>query len=775
MKTWFSNFTKDTSPLGIKVIYIALLFILSAMLSIPLNYFAYLQTGAWQIFASMISLTILAIVSSYALNLARKNQVTLAAGVLIGIACLFIPFNSVLISGLGLVLGLSLFLTNAAIAGQTLEGRPAFIALIAALIFSLLAIFIDLFASWERLAVPVLTNFIPLIALAIVGILIFVTVRQFPTYSLRTKLIAVVLSIAVISIGTVSFVTNVSVTSQLNQTAKENLTIVADTTSDQIAERLLQNIDRLNILALNKFVQDNTESGFNTATNNLLVAELTELQGSYSNFTEILIADTSGKLISSTNINSAFNQSDQLWWQTTWNDGAGATYVSEPFFDETTQNYVVQIAIPMPAHNEERLVGVVAAKVNMREFADILSKNQADILFVNSQIMSHESVGLIQTLDAQDLSALSTLTAENFEEIMYENELSFIRTADLTSPNQAIQNLNWTIIVQQNVEVVRAPIESATRTLFLTAIVLLLVVVFVAFLIGNQFLRPIETLTAAAKKLAEGDFTAKANVTVTDEIGTLANSFNTMSSQVNDLITTLEQRVSDRTKALSTSTEVSRRLSTILDEKQLVTEVVNQVQNAFNYYHVHIYLMDNKQEKLIMAGGTGEAGQVMLKRGHFISVGKGLVGRAGETNAPILVSDTVNNPDWLPNPLLPDTKSEIAVPISLANQVVGVLDVQQNIVDGLKREDVDLLQSIANQAAIALQNSRTLLSAQERASREQLIASINQKILSENNVESALQVAVREIGRALDTRTAIRLNTGNISKNTNTVMKEGTS
>lgn len=215
------------------------------------------------------------------------------------------------------------------------------------------------------------------------------------------------------------------------------------------------------------------------------------------------------------------------------------------------------------------------------------------------------------------------------------------------------------------------------------------------------------------------------------------------------LAQSLEQRVAERTKALAASTEVSRRLSTILNERQLIMEVVEQIKEAFDYYHVHIYLLDENTGDLMMAGGTGDVGAAMLKSRHKISKGKGLVGRAAENNLPVLVTDTARDPNWLPNPLLPETASEAAIPIAIAEKLVGVLDVQHNKVGGLTQVDIDLLQSIANQVAIALLNARSYSLIQQRADREARITSIGQKIQSTTSVEAALQVAVRELGRTL--------------------------
>jgi GAF domain-containing protein len=178
-------------------------------------------------------------------------------------------------------------------------------------------------------------------------------------------------------------------------------------------------------------------------------------------------------------------------------------------------------------------------------------------------------------------------------------------------------------------------------------------------------------------------------------------------------------------------------------------DVVEQVQSAFNYYHAHIYFFDDARENLVLAGGTGEAGETMLARGHKIPKGRGLVGRAADTNQPVLVPDVSQEDGWLPNPLLPDTKSEAAIPIASSNTVLGVLDVQQNVVNGLDEEDVSLLKSLASQVAISLQNARSFEQSKSQAELESLVNTIGQKIQRTTTVDDTLQTAIREIGLAL--------------------------
>ncbi|MGB7537698.1 MAG: GAF domain-containing protein [Anaerolineales bacterium] len=272
-----------------------------------------------------------------------------------------------------------------------------------------------------------------------------------------------------------------------------------------------------------------------------------------------------------------------------------------------------------------------------------------------------------------------------------------------------------------------------------------------ALLIVRRIIQPIQALTETAGAIGAGDLTPRALITSDDEIGILAGTFNSMARQLRDRIGTLEHRVADRTKALATFREVSR-LSIILDEKRLAAEVVEQVKHAFNYYHAQIFFYDRAGENLVMAGGTGEVGQILLADGHTIPPAKSPVGRAAESNTAVLVGDTSQDPNWLPNPLLPKTRSELAVPIAAGDQVLGVLDVQHYIINGMTQADVDLLQSIASQVAVAVRHARSCTQIQQQVEREALIASIGRKIQETTTVENALQVTVRELGCALGSR-----------------------
>jgi len=178
----------------------------------------------------------------------------------------------------------------------------------------------------------------------------------------------------------------------------------------------------------------------------------------------------------------------------------------------------------------------------------------------------------------------------------------------------------------------------------------------------------------------------------------------------------VQESLSRRERQVQTSTEVAQEISATPNLDVLFREVVNLVQERFGYYHAHVYTLENSD--LVMQEGTGEAGRKIKESGHKIPLAakKSLVAGAARSGKPVLVADVLQDPSWLPNPLLPETKSELAVPIMLGDQVLGVLDVQNNTVGTLDEEDQIMLMGLCGQIAVAINNHR--LDAKRREAEE---------------------------------------------------------
>ncbi|MCK6627243.1 MAG: PAS domain-containing protein [Anaerolineae bacterium] len=168
-----------------------------------------------------------------------------------------------------------------------------------------------------------------------------------------------------------------------------------------------------------------------------------------------------------------------------------------------------------------------------------------------------------------------------------------------------------------------------------------------------------------------------------------------------------EQTLAKRAAELETIARVSTAAASLLDTDELLQEVVDLTKQSFYLYHAHIYLLNKAEHKLELAAGAGEVGRQMVAKGWAIPLDRphSLVALAARTRQAVIVNNVRLAPDFMPNPLLPETRSEMAVPLIVGDNVLGVLDVQADTVNRFTEEDKQIILILAGQIAVALRNA----------------------------------------------------------------------
>lgn len=303
-------------------------------------------------------------------------------------------------------------------------------------------------------------------------------------------------------------------------------------------------------------------------------------------------------------------------------------------------------------------------------------------------------------------------------------------TGDDTIAVAFLKTQPWIVAYSRPTSNFLADVQKQIRVNVTLIIAVSILITIIATVLARRLARPIISLTKTANAISQGDLSARSEISSTDEIGLLANTFNKMSSQIQDLVTGLEERVAQRTTELvqrstelaettkqsekradelQTIAEIARYISTEKQLEKLLPLIAQTVSERFGFYHVGIFLLNETQKYAVLRAANSAGGQKMLERHHKLEVGQtSIVGNVAATGTPRVALDTGLDANYFNNPDLPETRSEVTLPLSTRGTVIGALDVQSTVPNAFTSADISILGRLADQIAIAIDNVRLL-------------------------------------------------------------------
>ena len=194
---------------------------------------------------------------------------------------------------------------------------------------------------------------------------------------------------------------------------------------------------------------------------------------------------------------------------------------------------------------------------------------------------------------------------------------------------------------------------------------------------------------------------------VTKNLGKLTADMKKERDNLDANVSARTAELNQRTELIETAGHIAREISQISDLDTLLPETVNSVRDRFGFYHAGIFMVDERGEFAVLKAATGEAGRLMLSNKHQLKVGaEGIVGYVTSHGEARIALDVGADAVHFRNPILPDTHSEMALPIIINGNTIGALDVQSKQENAFTLEDARILQSVADQLAVAIDKAR---------------------------------------------------------------------
>ncbi len=685
-----------------------------------------------------VSLIVMTSVSVMASWFSYKGYVQPSMLMLIGTFLVMLVIDEFIGSDNGLANGLLGAVVTVGIATATLSGKWFNWTLIAGGLGGLLIVFINLFSPTERLVQTNTTIDYVFITVLTIVFLLFI-IRGFRNYPLRGKLILSLIGVTVVTLVTIGvfFLTNIRntlqeqvITNQFSDVAVKVTginTFLASANSDTLflsqSPALHNYLDAINTAADPAAIADARallEAEFLTFAQNHVIYD--QIRFLDTTGQEIVRVNTSAEGISSVAAESDLqNKGQRYYFKNGIGLRPGEVYISPLDLNveggeiEIPYKPVIRYATPVVVDGQT--YGIVVGNILAERFLAPLGDSDMDTFLVDTDgyYLYHPDQSKRW---GRDLRTGITVFQETpqLAPILTSGKVDSFSTAEqlftfspVTLPGET--SPRWYLAAFDSLAAAQAPVNSAVRTGLVVLIMTVTVAVVVAVFVSQLISVPVIELTHTVERLAAGDLEAEAEVRSTDEIGKLAAAFNEMAARLQQTLGGLQARSRD----LELTVDMGRDISQVRDLTDMLSNAVELIRDRFDLYYAQVYLTDAAGRVLLLQAGTGEVGKILVERGHRLPVATGSInGTAAAKQEAIIVTDTEQSTAHQANPLLPHTRSEMAVPLIADGRLLGILDLQSDQPGRLRADYLPVFETLAAQLAFAIQNA-TLFTETERA------------------------------------------------------------
>lgn len=429
---------------------------------------------------------------------------------------------------------------------------------------------------------------------------------------------------------------------------------------------------------------------------------------------ELFLVDLEGRVALSTNPD---HEGESRRQEAYFARGLEGPTVQPRFCTGPTTRPSVIVAVPI-RNRDGQLLGVLAGQAGVERLAQILRGRTG--LGTTGKAYLADSTGVLLTADAvcrsPETAVLAPTTALDGIQHAIASQSSGAgvyndpRGVSVVGVYRWLPELQAALLVEQDMAEAFRGILTGLAVNLAVAFAAVVLAVGASLVITRQIAEPIVGLARTAARIATGDLEHTVAVDRADEIGVLAGAFNSMTARLRELIDGLEARVEERTQALrrralelETSARVSREITAILDIDDLLARVTALIQDAFGYYYIQIFLVDRESGTLIQRAASGP---LAPQNRRLPLDGNSLNAWAARANEAVLVNDVSQDPRFLADEQLPETRSELVIPLRAGDELIGTLDLQRAEKDAFTPEDVLVLQSLGDQIAVAIENAR---------------------------------------------------------------------